>query len=354
MARQSKGNPSTVKQQRSTRSKEPNLPLWKATVPLLLTGVSFTLSKLSLSPSHGSIPAVQYCTETLVVLVTLTFVIHGIPRSHPLLLPSNAICVMATMAACNPVLQFLLAPVARSIGPGLSAALINTVTLGPMVILSVNIMVSRIENLNRFNGLKGSSRDILCFLCIALLLTTVAISGSYLPPIVGSHRLLTRPLLPLPIAPLLLALLPSRRILWVAAVPYVILLIFNPHASFSTLAGRFETTLDDLGYKVIMREESLTGYLSVIENRIRGYRVLRCDHSLLGGEWAPGIGSWPGGEGYNGPVGIVGEPVYAVFVMLEAIRLVQDDPSEVENLELESQKSFGSMVPDDRAKALIM
>ena len=120
------------------------------------------------------------------------------------------------------------------------------------------------------------------------------------------------------------------------------------------LAGQFETTLNDIGYTVLMREESLTGYLSVIENRIRGYRVLRCDHSLLGGEWAPGIGSWPGGEGYNGPVGIVGEPVYAVFVMLEAIRLVQDDPSEAKNMELKSQSSFGSVVPDDKAKALIM
>ena len=354
MARQSKGKSSAVKQKRSTGDKEPSLPLWKAIVPLGLTGVSFTLSKLSLSPSHGGIPAVQYRTETLIISAALAFMTHAIFRSHPLLRPSNAIYLMAAITTWIPILQFALTPTARLIGPGLSAALINIVTLGPMVILSVDIMAPRVEFLMGFNRPGGSSGTVSCLVCAAILFATMGISGSYLPPIVGSHPLLTRPFLPLSIPPLLMVLLPSRRMLWLATVPYALLLIFNPYTSFSILAGQFETTLNDLGYTVIKREESLTGYLSVVENRSKGYRVLRCDHSLLGGEWAPGMGSWPGGDGYDGPLGVVGEPVYAVFVMLEAIRLVQDDLSQIENVKVDSQNSLRSMSPDNKAKALVM
>ena len=51
---------------------------------------------------------------------------------------------------------------------------------------------------------------------------------------------------------------------------------------------------------------------------------MRCDHSILGGNWLAGLGSWAGGEKPILSAGRVAEPIYAVFVMLEAVRLVQD------------------------------
>jgi hypothetical protein len=55
---------------------------------------------------------------------------------------------------------------------------------------------------------------------------------------------------------------------------------------------------------------------------------MRCDHSLLGGEWLS----------RSDRNSILAEPIYGVFVMLEAVRLV------------EVKKS----VPDSEAKALVM
>ncbi|KAL8808820.1 MAG: hypothetical protein Q9200_003986 [Gallowayella weberi] len=74
-------------------------------------------------------------------------------------------------------------------------------------------------------------------------------------------------------------------------------------------------TLQNFGYSLMARQQSNTGYISVLDNVKDGFRVMRCDHSLLGGEWL----QQPGHEHQ------LREPVYAVFVMLEAVRLVQPD-----------------------------
>jgi hypothetical protein len=81
------------------------------------------------------------------------------------------------------------------------------------------------------------------------------------------------------------------------------------------------------GWALIDRQESLTGYISIIESPEKGFRVMRCDHSLLGGEWLA-----------NTKRNIIPEPIYGVFVMLEAVRLVEVKTS----------------VPDSEAKALVM
>jgi hypothetical protein len=67
--------------------------------------------------------------------------------------------------------------------------------------------------------------------------------------------------------------------------------------------------------------------MSILESRDQGFRVMRCDHSLLGGEWLA-----------KSDRNLLAEPIYGVFVMLEAVRLV------------EVKKS----VPDSEAKALVM
>ena len=70
-------------------------------------------------------------------------------------------------------------------------------------------------------------------------------------------------------------------------------------------------TLQADNWALIERTESVTGYVSVLESIEKGFRVLRCDHSLLGGQWVMIQGQK------------ASEPIYGVFVMLEAVRLIE-------------------------------
>jgi len=92
--------------------------------------------------------------------------------------------------------------------------------------------------------------------------------------------------------------------------------------------------LNERGYKILDARNSVTGYVSVIENTQNHMRALRCDHSLLGGVWLP--------EGQWKEVGaVVPESIYSIFVMLEAVRLM-----EVVNVK--------SKTPDCEKSALVM
>ena len=57
-----------------------------------------------------------------------------------------------------------------------------------------------------------------------------------------------------------------------------------------------------------------------MENSYEKYRVMRVDHSLLGGEW---VAAPPGYEHVESGVR---EPIYGVFVTLEAVRLIRPAP----------------------------
>lgn len=76
------------------------------------------------------------------------------------------------------------------------------------------------------------------------------------------------------------------------------------------------TKLRSEGFAIIDRQESVTGYISVVDNAKDGFRVLRCDHSLLGGVWMRQPAS-----------SILQEPIYAIFVTLEAVRLAETERS---------------------------
>ena len=107
-------------------------------------------------------------------------------------------------------------------------------------------------------------------------------------------------------------LFPSKYLL-LAALPMLHTTFFSVYTPLPHSNTHLNATLQTHGFSLIARQESLTGYISVLDNTKDGFRVMRCDHSLLGGEWFP----QPGHESQ------LCEPVYAIFVMLEAVRLVQ-------------------------------
>lgn len=111
------------------------------------------------------------------------------------------------------------------------------------------------------------------------------------------------------------ALYSSSKYLVVVLLPMLYLVLFSVHTPFPHGNNLLNGTLQEYGYSLVARQDSNTGYISVLDNSKDGFRVMRCDHSLLGGEWFP----QPGFEDR------MREPVYAIFVMLEAVRLVQPD-----------------------------
>ncbi|KAL9038387.1 MAG: hypothetical protein Q9180_003171 [Flavoplaca navasiana] len=125
------------------------------------------------------------------------------------------------------------------------------------------------------------------------------------------------------------SLIPSKY-LFLAALPVLHTTFFSVYSPLPYSKTFLNTTLQQHGYSLIARQESLTGYISVLDNVKDGFRVMRCDHSLLGGEWFPQ-------SGYETQLR---EPVYAIFVMLEAVRLVQSvDDSENQQQTENSQES---------------
>ena len=96
---------------------------------------------------------------------------------------------------------------------------------------------------------------------------------------------------------------------------------YNPGCTEAAGIRYLNATLAPQNYTIIARAESLTGYISVMESSFERYRVMRCDHSLLGGEWLsppPGFEHLASGER---------ETIYPVFVMLEAVRLIRPGPA---------------------------
>lgn len=149
----------------------------------------------------------------------------------------------------------------------------------------------------------------------------------------GSTFFFNRAGLQFALATLYAAVLPSRMLLF-AILPVLHSALFNVHVPLARTRALLDNTLHSHGYSLVARRESLTGYISVIDNHKDGFRVMRCDHSLLGGEWL----QRPRENGLG-----LREPIYAVFVMLEAVRLVQ----------LEEQRVHID-IPDQQKQALIM
>ncbi|KAL9045597.1 MAG: hypothetical protein Q9214_001388 [Letrouitia sp. 1 TL-2023] len=127
-------------------------------------------------------------------------------------------------------------------------------------------------------------------------------------------------------------LFPSKCLL-LCLLPLAHSAFYNIHLPFPYQTSHLNSTLQAHGFSLVARRESLTGYISVLNNLRDGFRVMRCDHSLLGGEW---LFSAPSPSGIR-------EPIYAVFVMLEAVRLIQPSfshPTQISDDEIEKKSAL--------------
>lgn len=98
---------------------------------------------------------------------------------------------------------------------------------------------------------------------------------------------------------------------------FLYMVLLNIYFFIGNVFVNLNKGLESVGYVVLDRKESLMGYVLVVDSLKEGYRVMRCDYFLLGGEWVKFLnqGQFKGNQ--------VVEFIYGVFVMFEVVRLVK-------------------------------
>lgn len=303
----------------------------KAAELLFLAAVSSPVSQMTLSPVYGSIPPSLYHRHLITAAVLLAWtakktVIHKyLPKSVPNYLPLLAFCI--------PTIQFFLFQQSGWLGARYGPLVTELCTYFPLVLLSVYsaaVFMDSID-LSQFDPrIQNAGPGVASY----AVFTIAQRASTYLLRYkMGSSLLFTRWGLQSGIAAFYTVLLPSKVLLFVI-LPMLHSASRNPHAPLDQTTGVLNAILHEQNYALLARQESLTGYISILENTKEGFCVMRCDHSLLGGEWL---------QQPSAPSSRVTEPIYSVFTMLEAVRLV------------ETASSKDSLtVPDNEKNALVM
>ena len=295
---------------------------FKTLALLALMALSSTVSQLSLSPVYGSIPASIWHSK---VVTAGCFVGWSANIVLARKLPVKPILLLPLIALYTPYIQFYLFQLSGVFSATWGPLITESVTLFPLVALSATCIANLLEDLDLPPQLPSFIKDALPGIgSWALLRLFEGYSEAYVASNAGKSFFQTRIGLQLVLGASYSILAPSRLLAF--AVPALLhTALFNTHVPTSWALAALQKTLPD-GWVVLDRAESLTGYVSVIESLNDGIRVLRCDHSLLGGEWVKMAAEK------------VAEPIYGVFAMLEAVRLV----------------NVPHPVPDSIATALVM
>lgn len=303
----------------------------KAAELLFLAAVSSPVSQMTLSPVYGSIPPSIYHRHLIVAAVLLAWtakktVVHEyVPKNVPNYLPLLAFCI--------PSIQFFLFQQSGWLGPRYGPVVTELFTYFPLVVLSVYSAAMFMDSvdLSQFDPrIQNAGPGIASY---ALFSIAQRASTYLIRYKIGSSLLFTRWGLQSGIAAFYAVLLSSRVLLF-AILPMLHSASLNPHAPLEQTTGVLNAILHEHNYALLARKESLTGYISVLDNTKEKFRVMRCDHSLLGGEWL---------QQPNAPSSRLTEPIYSVFTMLEAVRLIETASSKESRL-----------VPDNEKNALVM
>lgn len=260
----------------------------------------------------------------------LAWTAKGTTRS---LLWRDAAKNLPLLAYLIPTVQYYLFMHSGQLGPVYGPILTEMLTYFPLIALSVVFIGTVFDTINvgQYGGHFGNAGSgILSYIIFGAI---AKVSQRIIQRNIGSSFVFTRSGLQLVIASFYALLLPSKLLI-LTAIPILHSIFINIHFPNSATSLALNSTLQANNFSLVARQESLTGYISVLDNFEHGFRVMRCDHSLLGGEWTtPPMSYLPR----------VNEPIYAIFVMLEAVRLVRTGATE----------KIG-IVPDYQPNALVM
>jgi hypothetical protein len=317
---------SKQKSQKPVAAKEvktPQLPastvlknVGRAAIILLIAGVASPVSQLNLSPVFGSIPASLHHQRAMTfTALGALFVRRGLKNY----VSAGVAGYIAIIAYWAPVIQCLLFAHSATLGIEYGPMVIESLTYFPLLFLSVYAAADLLDtvDLSRFSLPPSLSEATLPIASYFTVSSVAKFSSALLPGFVGQHIYLTRIGLQMLLATTSAFVTPSRLIF--LAFPAILHTIWmNPHNPSEHGFQMANSTLLSNNYTLLARQESLTGYVSVLENYAdNSFRLMRCDHSILGGEWLVTPEAYKLGQRQR-------ESIFAVFVLLEAVRLVED------------------------------
>ncbi|RYP86130.1 hypothetical protein DL769_000808 [Monosporascus sp. CRB-8-3] len=292
----------------------------RSLVLITLMAVYSNVSLLALSPVYGQIPATAWHNT---VIWAALFIGWSSNLALRRALPYKTIFFVPLVAAYIPMAQFYLFKLSGTFGAKYGPAITEGLTLAPLLILTTACTADTLEVAD-LSLLPGFIADATPGIGAYATFRVVELESiKHLITSIGKSLPQTRIGLEAVLAATYTIMARSRLLL--LGIPALLHAAFmNPHILTPQATASLNATLNAQGWSLVDRWESVTGYMSVLDSHKDGFRVMRCDHSLLGGEWT------------KFKKVRVGEPIYSVFTQLEAVRLV-DVPDRV---------------PDNEAKAL--
>jgi hypothetical protein len=290
---------------------EQALVLVQSATLLTLAACYCNASQMALSPVYGGIPANMLHSKGVMSACFLGWSLNLYVRR---LLPIKPKLLLPILATYVPVMQFFLFKASGWLGARYGPIITEALTVLPLVFLSVGCTATVLDDLEmgmaskKMQWLSDAMPGITSF---SLFKSVEYFAGNYLSSTVGETVLQTRIGMQFLLAGLYALFAPSKMLMF--TIPAIIhTAIFNTHVALPYATASLNSTMSKNGWSLLERHESITGYMSVIESAKDGFRVMRCDHSLLGGEW---LARFKGN--------VLAEPIYGVFVMLEAVRLIE-------------------------------
>ncbi|PWY90912.1 S-adenosyl-L-methionine-dependent methyltransferase [Aspergillus heteromorphus CBS 117.55] len=279
---------------------------------LFLTAFYSPLTVLMLAPVYGSAPAhIFHGYGVAIVGAAGWFLKDHVQR----LSGRRALLVVPVLAFWVPTVQTFLFASSSVMGNPFGAVVTEAISYYPLLLVSVACAGKLVQaglDLGRHGDAVAEHVPLL--VTYVLYKAGEKFAKGFLARFLGSAFFLSRSGLQL-LLPLLYSVIAPSKVLLLALPSVLFSLTSNVHMH----SGALNAYLHEEGFNLVARQDSVTGYLSVLDNLNDGFRVMRCDHSLLGGQWT----RMP--RNYN-PV--VMDPIYSVFTMLEAIRLVENDHRE--------------------------
>lgn len=304
----------------SPSSNPPKSPLldaisWKniglAATFLALAAVMSPVSQYNLSPIYGSIPAAAYHQRGVWLVSLMAFVAKAPLKS---VFRFDARRWLPVIGFYIPPIQALLFEFSADLGPTWGPLLTESFTYYPLLYFACLAAGYAFDEIDLSPYGQTIADGMPALISYAVIAVVQKIANQYLPYLMGSTDFFTRSGLELLMASIY-AMLSSSQLLLLAVPAMLHTMFVNPHYPSTNGTKRLNNTLSAFNYTILERRDSVTGYVSVLESHKDMFRVMRCDHSLLGGEWL--MTPQRKMQGQTGR-----EAVYSVFTMLEAVRLV--------------------------------
>lgn len=297
----------------------------KALQLIMLAAIYSPISWLSLTPVYGSVPSALYHVRGKVAVFLIGFLAR---KQLQKVMPLSIARWLPAFAFWIPTFQFVLFKYSSVLGLPYGPVITELLTYYPLILVSLFTASNLLDEVD-FSGLGSTLVDYAPSLgSYFILISTERIAKSIFLRNIGSNIVVSRIGLQLVVAAMY-ALVVPKAILWPAVPSIAFTMMYNVHNPMQRTTDVLNSTLQLHDFTLIDRQESITGYLSVLDNTAAQYRVMRCDHSLLGGEWK--IPTRKGRKPARAH-----EPIFAIFAMLEAVRLVETDDGQPRQPDSES------------------